>query len=212
MNMQALDARRDVRGGYKVDVSRGSSVGRVSSEWFSRPDDERFLSLNELASSVRGRSERSRTRVVETALIHVEANRNDPERLALILPGADAPVQPTHWSFGQLASQVGAPAAYRIDSNGNLGLEVSVARRDTDVAFSARQGPAGAGTMEGQGRSRPLALCDNRITRLTISIVDIDQAKLVYRGFAEDVGCSEPSSNDLHILAAAAMKSLRPIN
>lgn len=112
MNMQVLEARRDVSGGYKVDVSRGSRVGRVSSEWFSRPDDERFLSLNELASSVRGRSEHSRTRVVETALIHVEANRHDPERLALILPGADAPVQPTHWSFGQLASQVGAPAAY----------------------------------------------------------------------------------------------------
>jgi hypothetical protein len=87
-------------------------VGRVSSEWFSRPDDERFLSLNELASSVRGRSERSRTRVVETALIHVEASRNDPERLSLMLPGADAPAHPTHWSFGQLASQVGAPAAY----------------------------------------------------------------------------------------------------
>ncbi|MFP5396487.1 MAG: DUF932 domain-containing protein [Alphaproteobacteria bacterium] len=112
MNMQVLEARRDVSGGYKVDVSRGSRVGRVSSEWFSRPDDERFLSLNELASSVRGRSERSRTRVVETALIHVEASRNDPERLALMLPGADAPVAPTHWSFGQLASQVGAPATY----------------------------------------------------------------------------------------------------
>ena len=112
MNMQVLDARRDVSGGYKVDVSRGSRVGRVSSEWFSRPDDERFLSLNELAASVRERSERSRTRVVETALIHVEASRSDPERLALILPGANAPVVPTHWSFGQLASQVGAPAAY----------------------------------------------------------------------------------------------------
>ena len=112
MNMQVLDARRDASGGYKVDVSRGSQVGRVSSEWFSRPDDERYLSLNELASSVRGRSERSRTRVVETALIHVVASRNDPERLALMLPGAAAPVAPTHWSFGQLASQVGAPAAY----------------------------------------------------------------------------------------------------
>ncbi len=112
MNMQVLEARRDVSGGYKVDVSRGSRVGRVSSEWFSRPDDERFLSLNELAATVRGRSERSRSRVVETALIHVEASRNDPERLALTLPGADAPVAPTHWSFGQLASQVGAPAAY----------------------------------------------------------------------------------------------------
>jgi hypothetical protein len=112
MNMQVLDARRDLSGGYKVDVTRGTRVGQVSSEWFSRPDDERFLSLGDLARSVRGRSERSRTRVVESALIHVEANRNDPERLALILPGADAPVTPTHWSFGQLASQVGAPATY----------------------------------------------------------------------------------------------------
>ncbi len=112
MNMQVLGARRDVSGGYKVDVSRGERVGRVSSEWFSRPADERYLSLNELARSVRDRTERSRTRVVETALIHVEASRTDPERLSLILPGSDTPVAPTHWSFGQLASQVGAPAVY----------------------------------------------------------------------------------------------------
>ena len=112
MNMQVLDARRDVSGGYKVDLSRGERIGRVSSEWFSRPDDERYLSLSELADSVRGRSERSRTRVVETSLIHVEASRTDPERLSLILPGSDAAVAPTHWSFGQLASQVGAPASY----------------------------------------------------------------------------------------------------
>lgn len=45
-------------------------------------------------------------------LIHLEANRNNPERLALILPGTDTAVAPTHWSFGQLASLVGAPAAY----------------------------------------------------------------------------------------------------
>ena len=80
MNMQVLDARCDVGGGYKVDTSRGERIGRVSSEWFSRPDDERYLSLGDLARSVRGRSERSRTRVVESALIHVEASRNDPER------------------------------------------------------------------------------------------------------------------------------------
>ncbi len=112
MNMQVLDARRDTTGGYKVDVSRGERVGRVSSEWFSRPADERYLSLSELARSVRDRADRSRTRVVESALIHVEANRSDPERLALILPGTDTAIAPTHWSFGQLASLVGAPAAY----------------------------------------------------------------------------------------------------
>ncbi|WP_439575387.1 DUF932 domain-containing protein [Phreatobacter sp.] len=112
MNMQLLDARRDTTGGYKVDVSRGERVGRVSSEWFSRPADERYLSLSELGRSVRDRADRSRARVVESALIHVEANRSDPERLALTLPGTDTPIAPTHWSFGQLASLVGAPAAY----------------------------------------------------------------------------------------------------
>ena len=113
MNMQILDAHSDASGGYSVDVSRGERVGRVSSEWFSRPADQRYLSLNELARTVRDRTDRSRTRVVESALIHVEANRTDPERLALVLPGSDKPVAPTHWSFGQLASQVGAPAVFR---------------------------------------------------------------------------------------------------
>jgi hypothetical protein len=111
-NVEILDARPGAGAGYKVDVSRGQRVGRVSSEWFSRPDDQRYLSLAELFASVKGRSERSRTRTVESAAVRVEANRDNAERLSLILPGSDAPVAPTHWSFGQLASLVGAPAAY----------------------------------------------------------------------------------------------------
>jgi len=103
---------RPESGGYKVDVSRGGHDGRVSSEWFSRPDDEKYLSLSELYDSLKGRAERSRTRTVESAAIRVEAHRDDPEKLALVLPDAEAPVAPTHWSFGQLASLVSAPAAY----------------------------------------------------------------------------------------------------
>lgn len=112
MNTQVLDASRQLNGGFKVDVTRGERVGRVSSDWFSRPDDERFLSLNDLAHTVRARSESSRTRTVESERIQVEASRSDPERLRLVLPGAELPITPTHWSFGQLASLVGAPAAY----------------------------------------------------------------------------------------------------
>jgi hypothetical protein len=33
----------------------------------------------------------------------VEANRADAEGLALLLPGEDVPLVPTHWSFPQLA-------------------------------------------------------------------------------------------------------------
>lgn len=33
-------ASRPAGAGFKVDISRGQRIGRVSSEWFSRPDDE----------------------------------------------------------------------------------------------------------------------------------------------------------------------------
>ena len=112
MDFEVLGGGRDARGGYKVNTSRGDRVERVSSEWFSRPDDERYLSLDDLFASVKGRAEKSQTRTVESAAIRVEAERDDPERLGLRLPDADAPVAPTHWSFGQLSSLVGAPAAY----------------------------------------------------------------------------------------------------
>ena len=99
-------------GAYKVDISRGERIGRVSSEWFSRPDDERYLSLSALHAAVRARAERATARTVESKALRVEASRDDAERLSLIVPGQDAPVAPTHWSYGQLCSLVGAPASY----------------------------------------------------------------------------------------------------
>jgi hypothetical protein len=111
--VEVLDPVAPARaGGWKVDVSRGERNGRVSSEWFNRPDDDRYLSLDDLWANVKGRSERSRSRVVQTADIRIEAARDNPERLHLMLPKAQEPVAPTHWAFGQLASIVGAPASY----------------------------------------------------------------------------------------------------
>lgn len=110
--VEILDNPRDAARGYRVDVNRGQRNSRVSSEWFSRPDDERFLSLSDLYASVKTRTDRSRTRTLVSADIRVEAHRDAPERLSLLLPGGERPVAPTHWSFGQLAGLVGAPAAY----------------------------------------------------------------------------------------------------
>jgi len=101
--------------GFKVDISRGERIGRVSSEWFSRPDDERYLSLSDLYASVCARTERATARTVESRAVRVEARRDDAEQMVLIVPGRDRPVAPTHWSFGQLCSLVGAPAGYLRD-------------------------------------------------------------------------------------------------
>jgi hypothetical protein len=101
-----------VSSGFRVDVSRGDRVGRVSSEWFSRPNDERYLNLTDLYDAVRRRAERAQIRTVESRAVKVEASRNSIERLHLIVPGRDEPVAPTHWSFGQLCTLVGAPSSY----------------------------------------------------------------------------------------------------
>lgn len=107
-----VSSSRPVAGGFKVDVSRGDRIGRVSSEWFSRPDDERYLSLSDLYGAAKSRSERARTRTVESAEIRVEATRDNAERLALMVPGGRQPLVPTHWSYGQLCGLVGAPSTY----------------------------------------------------------------------------------------------------
>lgn len=111
MNMMAPSVRT-ATAPYKVDISRGRNIGRVSSEWFSRPDDERFLSLPDLYARVRARAESATTRIVESRAVRVEARSDNPERLALLVPDRDEPIAPTNWSFGQLCSLVGAPAAY----------------------------------------------------------------------------------------------------
>lgn len=118
MTQTSTIAERDAFGpspvsaGYKVDISRGERIGRVSSEWFSRPDDERYLSFSALYAAVRARADRATGRTVETRTLRVEASRDDAERLALIVPGREESIAPTHWSFGQMCSLVGAPAGY----------------------------------------------------------------------------------------------------
>ncbi|MFN5683754.1 DUF932 domain-containing protein, partial [Bradyrhizobium sp.] len=113
MNIMPLSqAERSASGGFRVDISRGQRVGRVSSEWFSRPDDERYLNLPDLYDAVRSRAERAQARTVESRAIRVEASGDNPEHLTMTVPGRDGPIAPTHWSFGQLCTLVSAPTSY----------------------------------------------------------------------------------------------------
>ncbi|MCA2411299.1 DUF932 domain-containing protein [Rhizobium leguminosarum] len=107
-----ISSNQQVEQGFKVDISRGERIGRVSSEWFSRPDDERYLSLTELYDAVKARADRATARTVESRAVRVEASRDNAKSLSLVVPGQEEAITPTHWSFGQLCSLVGAPATY----------------------------------------------------------------------------------------------------
>ncbi len=76
------------------------------------PPGRRALPLSALHEAVKARSERATARTVETRALKVVASRDDAERLTLAIPGRAEPVTPTHWSFGQMCSLVGAPSSY----------------------------------------------------------------------------------------------------
>lgn len=86
---------------------------QASRQWASRPDDQRFCSLDELVDFTTRQKEISRARCLPNREISVAPVAEDESRQSLVVLGPDgAPTAPTHWSFGQLCSRVGAPAGY----------------------------------------------------------------------------------------------------
>lgn len=76
-------------------------------QWRNRPADQRFETLQALRDSVHSRRLRSRATDIDCSKLAVE-DRNG----RLVVNSEIQPSEPTHWAFGQLATQVKAPASY----------------------------------------------------------------------------------------------------
>jgi len=93
----------------------GNSV--VASNWANRPADEKFLSLDDMLSyKIRSRDE-SEQEIVNTHDIEVygQIDEQNPQQGDLVLEYNGQQVNPTNWSFNQIASLAGAPAGYLRD-------------------------------------------------------------------------------------------------
>ena len=93
----------------QVDMKRGSTNHRVSSEWYSRPADERFLSLSDLFAYTKSVADASRADILDSNKVRITAPSE--HEIILELPNGEV-AKPSHWSFGQLCSLVEAPASY----------------------------------------------------------------------------------------------------
>lgn len=80
---------------------------QASTQWATRPADERFESIADLRNAVHGR--RMRSRSVDIELDKISARE---ENGTIVLNRGFQSVEPTHWSFGQLAGAIKAPASY----------------------------------------------------------------------------------------------------
>lgn len=86
----------------------------ASTQWYSRPADERFVNLLDMQSTLKTLRRNSADKVIANR--HLSAAPVDGVERGLALVGPNgAAVMPTHWSFGQLASRIGAPAGYLRD-------------------------------------------------------------------------------------------------
>lgn len=94
-----------------------SILTQASTQWASRPDDERFTSLLEMQAHFTQVRANSRGAVVSSrglqALPLSVDGQPDPEHRCLMLSVREhGDFAPTHWSFGQMAQLAGAPAGY----------------------------------------------------------------------------------------------------
>lgn len=124
------------------------TLTQASAQWASRPADQRFTSLTELDAFVQNARQFSKGKVLPSRGITVAPVESDNKGLVVLGPNG-GPVNPTHWSFGQLAQRAGAPAGYLRSlpaalaaDNLNYGLQVARDVEDLGVLLYKNGGPA----------------------------------------------------------------------
>lgn len=69
---------------------------QASREWFSRPDDERYLSLEALHAATLARADRSETTVLRHDALEAVGDSNGGQLMRVRVPDYDDEVDPTN--------------------------------------------------------------------------------------------------------------------
>ncbi len=88
-----------------------TTLMQCSEQWMKRPADERFTSLPEMKAVADANRENSVENVITNRHVRFTPHPANPTR-GLTIEGSNGYIDPTHYSFGQLASLVSAPASY----------------------------------------------------------------------------------------------------
>lgn len=112
---------------YKVHIDQGEHDGALNRQWMSRPDDQRFISLDDLSAMVNSRRDRSFSNVIKVRDIRAEVTGED-ETLGMALHAAldtgDRYLVPTNWGFQQLCSRIGVGPKFLTDIPADLAVPV----------------------------------------------------------------------------------------
>lgn len=123
--------------GASVQVTRGGAgkqnLDAACRQWATRPADERFWTVGEMAAKCAEYKAASRELRVDLGRVQVLNDRGD---MLLTGGGLSGAASFSHYSFGQLCRVAGAPADYLRDLDGELAakcLETGLRKKDRDV-------------------------------------------------------------------------------
>jgi len=126
-----------------------TTLTQASTQWATRPADERFTSLTELHAHCASVRAASQGKVVPSRQLEAQPHTDNPRGGLQVAGPNGAPVNLTHWSFGQLAQRAGAPAGYLRElpaalaaDNLNYGLHYARDAEDLGVLLYRNGGPA----------------------------------------------------------------------
>ena len=88
-----------------------TTITRASKEWWSRPDDERYLTLEDLHEATLRRTDQSRIGTITNTSLIARGSADVGGELYLEHDDLGA-LNPTHWSLGQLATISHTPAKW----------------------------------------------------------------------------------------------------
>jgi len=89
-----------------------TTLMKANQQWASRPDDERFTSLDALYGHVNHLRNASSGKVVSSRQLEARPDPNDSVTGIEVFGPNGHGFAPTHYAFGQLAARAGAPAGY----------------------------------------------------------------------------------------------------
>lgn len=88
-----------------------TNLTQANRQWASRPDDQRFVNLPDLATFTNKAFDRSKGGVISSRKLEFSCDESNPTQGLRVNAGGIG-VDLTHWSFGQCATLAGAPAGY----------------------------------------------------------------------------------------------------
>ena len=133
---------------HAVNPNEGGWSHAIGSQWFNRPDDQKFLDLDSLHGFCKDAADNSFNQIVDVRDIKVQALHDDPENLDIIIPddhGGEFVTHPNHYSFGQICQLVKAPAKYLRTLPGaiagiNLQWGISEVRSEAIKVYATKNG------------------------------------------------------------------------